>query len=453
MIKILMRAQINHDNAYPPKTVLLENMMGGNCGNWLYQYSLYRTLLVDENVQIDVFDPKEDITSDEYIAHANETYDFCVIPLANAFKTSFAREIRQLTTFVNKLKIPCIVPCVGIQTNNAETFTETFKDKEASTAFIKAVLNKSSMIGVRGEVTASYLQHLGFTPEKDFTVVGCPSMYLHGAKLPEVKNLNYNQDSLLLFNSKVEHENKKRAQLLSKFVKEHPNYVYVPQRIMDMRRTYFGMYLLEDPTMRERPDRFFDYSKALCFTSPYRWIDYAAKNVDLSIGTRLHGNIACILGGVPSFIISTDQRVSELAKYHNIQYIPFEKTNNKTTIRSIIENADFTSVHKGHAERFNHYIDMLEKNGLTTAFSKDRNATETYFDSVLSSLDFSDDILSFDVVSDSEKIKRTQDAAIYYFDKSCDLKERVIAQRKEIKLLQNKNQPNTITKVLHKLFK
>lgn len=453
MTKILMRSQINHDKSYTPEFILLENKMGGNCGNWLYQYSLYRTLMTDENVQIDVFDPKEDITCDEYIAHANETYDFCVIPLANAFKTSFSKEIRKLTEFVNKLKIPCIVPCVGIQTTNAEKFNENFDDQEASKAFVEAVLNKSSLIGVRGEVTASFLEHLGFKREKDFTVIGCPSMFLHGATLPQAKPLKYSDETKLLLNSKVEHETKQRVALLSRFAKEHPNYVYVPQMIHDMRRAYFGFDFNKDSETRKPPERFFDYSKTLCFTSAYRWIDYVSKNVDLSIGTRLHGSIACILGGVPSFILTTDQRVNELAQYHNIQHIPFEKVGNETTIRSLIENADFNSVSRGHKERFNHYIDMLERNGLTTSFSKDRNASETYFDLVLSKLNFSDNVLPFEAVSQSEKIRRTQEAAIFYFDKSRTFKEQFKAEQKENKLLKNNLNAKNSGGFFSRLFK
>lgn len=450
-----MRAQINHDKAYSPAEVLLENLMGGNCGNWLYQYSLYRAIMVDENIQIDVFNPMKDNINDEFINHANETYDYCLLPLANAFKTSFAKEFRILTSLVKKLKIPCIVPCVGIQALNTSNFNEKFEDKEASKEFIKAVLDKSAIIGIRGEATADFFEYLGFKSEEHFTVVGCPSMFLHGSKLPEVKPLRNEADSLFLINSKVEFENKSRLILLNNMIKEHPNYIFAPQRLGDMINSYYGIDFRMNYT-KVSGKRFYDNAKSVCFTSPYRWIDYVSKNVDLSIGTRLHGNIACVLGGVPSFIVAPDQRVSELAKYHNIAYIPFEQTDKNTNISSLIENVDFNRVHIGHKERFNHFVDMLEKNGINTAYSENRDISHVYFDDVLASLDFSDDVLSFDAIPMIKKIERTRQAAILYATNGN-------AYREKIKKLKNSNanlkatvstlQENSLKNKLKKIFR
>ena len=106
MKKILMRAQMQHDAAFSPDTVLLENLMGGNSGNWLYQYSLFRTLMVDSSVKIDIFNANKQTVDDSFIKSVNESYDCFVIPLANAFKKSFGKELRTLTRMVKKLKIP-----------------------------------------------------------------------------------------------------------------------------------------------------------------------------------------------------------------------------------------------------------------------------------------------------------------------------------------------------------
>ena len=42
---------------------------------------------------------------------------------------------------------------------------------------------RNNMIGLRGERTMEYVQHLGLIPEKDATVIGCPSMYAFGPEL------------------------------------------------------------------------------------------------------------------------------------------------------------------------------------------------------------------------------------------------------------------------------
>ena len=38
------------------------------------------------------------------------------------------------------------------------------------------------------------------------------------------------------------------------------------------------------------------------------------------------------------------------------------------------EKADYTAIHRGHEERFMHYLDFLHKNGLQTIYDKDGNA-------------------------------------------------------------------------------
>lgn len=56
--------------------------------------------------------------------------------------------------------------------SNSFPFDEDVKE------FIKAVLDRSAKVGIRGEITASYLKRLGFREEIDFTVMGCP-IYVH----------------------------------------------------------------------------------------------------------------------------------------------------------------------------------------------------------------------------------------------------------------------------------
>ncbi len=414
MKKILMRAQIEHDKAFSPHDVLISNLMGGNIGNWLYQYSLYRALMIDENVQIDIIDTKKYKPDKKYISMVNETYDVFILPLANAFKASFTSEFKDLIKFISGLKIPCILIGVGIQCKLGKDFNSSYADRELAYEFIKTVLDRSSMIGVRGEATGDFLKSLGFREEVDYTVIGCPSMYMCGMHLPKPKPFSLDRDKLFSYNSKVEHENDKIIRFLSSMTKEHENYIYVPQRLGDMLRCYYGIDFRREYLDPLSDDRFFAMDKTVCFTSAKRWISYLSENVDFSIGTRLHGNVAAVLGGVPAFIVATDQRVEELANYHNIAHTTTAKLNAKTTISGLTKNVDFNRVLEGHDVRFNHFVDFLEKNNLETAYSKDRNVSEVYFDKVQSKLQYSSDVLGFEALSDAQKIIRTQDAAVYY---------------------------------------
>ncbi|WP_047596347.1 polysaccharide pyruvyl transferase family protein, partial [Salmonella enterica] len=81
------------------------------------------------------------------------------------------------TQLIRKLKIPVIVTGVGLRANYEPQLDEGFSFDEDVTNFVKAVLEKSAQIGVRGQITADYLKKLGFNAELDFRVIGCPSLY------------------------------------------------------------------------------------------------------------------------------------------------------------------------------------------------------------------------------------------------------------------------------------
>lgn len=458
-----MRAQMDHTKLFSPEEVYIGNLMGGNSGNWLYQFSLFRALLKDESVTIDTVDTKfankggQKQLSEKYASFVNENYDCFVLPLANAFRNGFVEELNELTSFIKKLKIPCVVPGIGIQILNGKDFCNDFKFRDESKAFVSAVLDKSSMIGLRGEETAKFLSSLGFARDKDFTVIGCPSMYTFGSKLPETKPLTFDSNSLVLLNSKVEHENKKVLSMFRSFTAEHENYIYVPQRRAHIITSYYGTYFQPCDDKFVYADRFYDSAKTATFTSVPEWYGFVNRNVDLSLGTRIHGSVAAILGGAPTFIINLDRRVGELAQYHNIAHTSFDKIKPGATIESIIENVDFGCVHHGHEERFNHFVDFLEKNGLQTAYSADRNVKEVYFDSLLKKNDYQFDSKAFDACNEEEKINRTRKAAVFFAYEANDLKKEVAAANKKAASLKKKQRKNekqlTFKELLKLLFK
>lgn len=93
--------------------------------------------------------------------------------------------LKAYTTVIKKLSMPCVVPCVGVTSILEEgSLSRGSQCDKIVKDFVNAVLEKSSMIGVRGESTAQYLTYLGFTQDRHFVVLGCPSMYAYGESLP-----------------------------------------------------------------------------------------------------------------------------------------------------------------------------------------------------------------------------------------------------------------------------
>jgi hypothetical protein len=114
----------------------------------------------------------------EVVSRINDEFDAFVVPLANAFRSTFLPQLRQLTDLIRKLEIPVAVVGVGAPTvpSAVELPAEV---REFTTAFVRAVLERSATIGVRGEITQRCLAALGFGDEH-VDVIGCPSLFGSG---------------------------------------------------------------------------------------------------------------------------------------------------------------------------------------------------------------------------------------------------------------------------------
>lgn len=166
-------------NVYMPEDIYLKDRTGFNNGNLAYQYSIYRTLWND-NVEIHA----DGLSSNPNLAEKiNENYDLYIVPLADAFREDFRPVLRNYTQLIRKLKIPVVVTGVGLRANYEPQLDEGFTFDEDVTNFVKAVLEKSAQIGVRGQITADYLKKLGFNEDIDYRVIGCPSLYTFGREI------------------------------------------------------------------------------------------------------------------------------------------------------------------------------------------------------------------------------------------------------------------------------
>src|SRR5690606_15105485 len=78
-----------------------------------------------------------------------------------------------------------------------------------------------------------------------------------------------------------------------------------------------------------------------------RWIS-SLSNKKFSFGTRIHGNLAAVIAGVPCVILAHDSRVLELAKYHKIPYIELGKEKLPNTINELYKRVDFTGFNQSY---------------------------------------------------------------------------------------------------------
>ena len=411
MKKILMRSAMDPLAVLTPAEAVTQDVMNGNTGNMLFVHSITRTLLQEDTV-IDATRTGRNFSGEE-IDRINGEYDCMVIPLANAFRPNFTDELDYMTRLVRKLKIPCVVAGVGVQAKLGESMEQEFEFDRSAVNFIRAVLDKSAMIGVRGEVTAAYMKKLGFTEEKDFTVIGCPSMYLRGDELPLSMPEKLDRTLKVSVNRKINIPAK-----LHKFLydaqMQFEDAMFVPQGVDDLLLLYAGRFIDRNRYPKIHETYPWKLNSPICcdgheigFTNVPSWLEFLGER-DISFGSRIHGNVAALISGTPAYIFAPDARILELARYHNIPHMEAKDINKKTDILEIFAQTDLLSAQKGHRERFDHYLDFLEANGLEHVFGEERRNRRTRFDGIIESQEYPAGITALNLQSLDEQSDRLE---------------------------------------------
>lgn len=121
-----------------------KDLIGNNTSNLLFSQSVYRLLsTADTELATAGLAPAK-------AKDVNSAFDHVVIPLANAFRPGYENTLDALSTLVEKLTIPVTVVGVGAQASIEGNHTSADSVGAATTRFVKAVLERSPSIGVRG---------------------------------------------------------------------------------------------------------------------------------------------------------------------------------------------------------------------------------------------------------------------------------------------------------------
>ena len=406
MKKIFIRSGMTPFEGLSPAQMLLDNSIGDNAGNLIYMNSIYRTLMTDDRTE---FLPSRYEYYPSQARMINESCDSVVIPLADAFRSSFEGGLNSLTKLVKAVRVPCTVVGVGLRAPLGVTSFQDFPFNGKVKQFLSAVLDKSALVGVRGEITAEYLKTLGFLPEKHFTVIGCPSLYTWGNRL-EVRPVQIQKNSRICVNNNVDAD-----QNVQKFIRrlmaQYPGAVFLPQLQREFRTVYTGASFVHKDHSKDYPDRITDpvyrEGRVRFFCDVPGWLAFLRESA-FTAGPRMHGNIAAILAGTPGVLIVKDSRMEELAAYHRLNCVYASEIGEDTTLEDLAEKADFTPMKKAAGENFRHYIHFLHSNGLKTIYDGGRipAAGSTPFDRRMASVKSFGPILPVSLLSTEELADR-----------------------------------------------
>lgn len=369
MKKILQWSVIPAFNEHSAEDILARNMLGSNTGNLLFHYSVTRALMTQQDMEFETQFSAFNGRMDEIAARVNAEFDCFAIPLANAFRGDYIPKLNMLTQFIRKLKIPCVVIGVGVQAGKKESLHGGFAFDDAVKDFASAVLDRSAMIGTRGAFTNEYLKTLGFSEERHFTAIGCPSMYMFGSDLPKIVKRQLTAESKVSVNGKIDSSAAIHA-LIAHGCEELPNYWYIPQRIEELWMMYARMPIprrkkwnLPEYIPVDFSNRLLRERRSVAFLNVPSWLEFM-RDLDFTYGCNIHGNIAAYLAGTPALVVARDLRVAELANYFEFPMVSQEELQRRPSIVEAYERADYSKVSANHPQRFAHFVDFLNANGL-----------------------------------------------------------------------------------------
>jgi hypothetical protein len=367
MKKFLIRASFDPYKQYEAKDFILNSHAGANSGNLMFAYGVMNALTTNDTA-IDY--TYKHYWSEKDAAEINEKYDAFILPMADAFREDFAPKLDEYTKVIKHLKIPVIVIGIGLRAKIDEDPTLNHPFDDSAYHFVKEVLNHSSLIGLRGRNTGKYLTKMGFQEGRDFTPIGCPSLYTYGAgittKIPEkVENMVINTNTLA---------SREVSDFIINSAKKANDYWLVQQKYYEMRdmyvgnHTFIGRKTVENVFDKETFRSLNQKDRIRYFFNVPEWIEFM-KDKDLFLGNRFHGSVAAILSGTPHVFIPFDARTKELIDYHHITALEQNMTVGNKTIFDYLDCLDFKSFEKHHKENFLHYLDFLERNGLHHIFT------------------------------------------------------------------------------------
>lgn len=365
MKKYLIRAGYNPLVQYDIDDALFNNITGWNSGNMLYAYGVFNILFDGENGLISTY-YRTDFNESE-IDYINNNFDAFILPLADAFRIDWEDNLIAYTKLIRKLKIPCIVIGACLRAPYNCDLKGKFPFDNSVKEFISAVLDKSSIIGLRGFRTCEYLRNLGFSEETHFRAIGCPSLYTYGdtIKTKEVP------DSIrsILFNINPNVSEKANEFFYSTLLKI-PKSNIVLQEMGEFEAIYYGYRIPKWPSKKFPYSVFNDLSKTnniKFFFDPQQWFGFASE-FDISLGTRFHGTVANILSGIPHVVVPLDSRMQELIDFHHITHL--DKDELEGDVTKYIDRLNFHSYQDGLQDNLNNYINFLKKNEVCSVFDK-----------------------------------------------------------------------------------
>lgn len=232
--------------------------------------------------------------------------------------------------------------------------------------YILKQISERNEIGVRGEKAADILEKNGI---KNVRIIGCHSLFYWNNRKYEIKkekrsihslNFNFNQCYSDYFESHVEFCERSLPffnYIYNLFLQNNIDIKYTMQTAFFKEWTGFNNFSNYE-ILKRFPEECGRY-----YFSVDDWVN-GISDVDFSIGTQFHGSVAAILAGIPTLMITIDDRMRELCKVHSIPNIDISEFRQDKPIEYYYDLIDYSDFNRNYSANYDNFFDYCTKNGV-----------------------------------------------------------------------------------------
>ena len=325
------------ENSFNKSVETLFKEVGLNTGNLAFWYAMSQHVTEPKDYFGWSFDPQ----------NVKENYDFLVFPAANQLNPDW--DMGGLAELIEKADTPLLICGLGAQ---AKDMSKKLQFNAGTKRFLSVISERAVKVGVRGNYTAQVMAENGV---KNVEVLGCPSNFTNptqdlGRKI-ESKFAALENIEKLVLNIDITPKLAEKVRIMFNWAIGR-NTEIVNQAPLDLLKLSHSDTRQVDAELLRRVHNIFAPSVSLSYFEKMvsnqfvSYIDvnewmYQLHQFDLSIGTRLHGNMLALQAGTPSIFLPHDSRTQELADVMVLPTYSLDNVTRASTLEKVVANINF----------------------------------------------------------------------------------------------------------------